>query len=47
MKLDRDKVHRLLDEAILTDDEVAEGEQAWLAYSDPLPAWGVTQQHSH
>lgn len=47
VKLDRDKVHRLLDEAILTDDEVAEGEQAWMAYSDPLPTWGVTQQHSH
>lgn len=47
VKLDREKVHRLLGDAILTDDEVAEGEPAWLAYPDPLPAWGVTQQHSH
>lgn len=47
IKLDRDKVNRLLNDALLTDDEVAEGETAWLGYSDPLPAWGVTQQHSH
>ncbi|MGK2852718.1 MAG: GTP-binding protein [Microbacteriaceae bacterium] len=47
VKLDRDKVHRLLFDAVLTDAEVAEGEQAWLSYPDPLPAWGVTQQHSH
>ena len=47
IKLDRDKVNRLLDDALLTDDEVAAGERAWLHYPDPLPTWGVTQQHSH
>ena len=47
VKLDRAKVSRLLSAAVLTDDEVAEGEQSWLSYPDPLPAWGVTQQHSH
>ncbi|MGW0159791.1 GTP-binding protein [Mycobacterium sp. NPDC003323] len=47
VELDRDKVHRLLSEAVLTDAEMADGEQAWLDYPDPLPAWGVTQQHTH
>ncbi|MGU3502316.1 GTP-binding protein [Mycobacterium sp. C31M] len=47
IKLDRAKVQRLLEDAVLTDDEVAAGEQAWLRYPDPLPAWSVAQQHSH
>ncbi|WKG02899.1 GTP-binding protein [Mycolicibacterium sp. HK-90] len=45
IKLDRDQVHRLLDGALLTDAELAEGEQAWVGYRDPLPAWNVTHTH--
>lgn len=45
IKLDRDKIHRLLDEALLTDAELAEGERAWAGYPDPLPAWNVTHAH--
>lgn len=45
IKLDRGKVHRLLDGALLTDAELAEGEQAWAGYPDPLPAWNVTHAH--
>ncbi|OFB37538.1 cobalamin biosynthesis protein CobW [Mycolicibacterium sp. (ex Dasyatis americana)] len=45
IKLDRDKVHRLLDGALLTDAELAEGEQVWAGYPDPLPAWNVTHAH--
>ncbi len=48
VKLDRDKAASpCWARRILTDDEVAEAESAWLGYPDPLPAWGVTQQHSH
>lgn len=47
VKLDRDKVTRLLTDALLTDAELAEGENTWTGYPDPLPAWVVTHQHSH
>ncbi|MFV8162063.1 GTP-binding protein [Mycobacterium sp. 134] len=45
IKLDRDNIHRLLDGALLTDAELAEGERAWAGYPDPLPAWNVTHAH--
>ncbi|OBF42423.1 cobalamin biosynthesis protein CobW [Mycolicibacterium peregrinum] len=45
IKLDRDMVRRLLDGALLTDAELAEGQQAWVGYPDPLPAWSVTHSH--
>lgn len=45
IKLDRDNVQRLLDGALLTDAELAEGERAWAGYPDPLPAWNVTHSH--
>lgn len=47
VKLDRDKVRRLLEDALLTDAELAEGEQIWTEYADPLPAWGVTHSHAN
>ncbi|MEE6169067.1 MULTISPECIES: GTP-binding protein [unclassified Mycolicibacterium] len=47
VKLDRDKVHRLLSEALLTDAELSAGRDMWLGYADPLPAWGVTHSHAH
>lgn len=47
IKLDRDKVHRLLSQALLTDEEMQADRSTWLSYPDPLPAWGVTQSHAH
>jgi G3E family GTPase len=47
VKLDRDKVHRLLSEALLTDDELSAGQDMWRGYGDPLPEWGVTHSHPH
>lgn len=44
-RIDRDHITRLLDSALLTDQEFAQGEQAWQTYPDPLPAWGVTHSH--
>ncbi len=36
---------RILDPALLTDDELREGPRAWTRYEDPLPAWD--QSHLH
>ncbi|UXA17581.1 GTP-binding protein [Mycobacterium sp. SMC-4] len=47
VKLDRERVQQLFSAALLTDTEMAEGEQAWMAYPDPLPAWGITHSHAH
>ena len=45
VRLDRDRVHRLLESALLTDAEFVAGEEQWLTYTDPLPAW--EEAHSH
>lgn len=47
VKLDRERVQELLTGALLTDMELSAGEDAWLRFDDPLPAWGVTHSHSH
>jgi G3E family GTPase len=47
VRLDKAKLTRLLEAALSTDAELAEGERAWQAYPDPLPAWGVTHSHAH
>lgn len=47
VRLDRESVQRLLIEALLTDEEFAAGQNHWLTFADPLPAWGVTHSHSH
>ncbi len=47
VKLDRDRVQELLTGALLTDMELSAGEEAWVSFDDPLPAWGVTHSHSH
>jgi hypothetical protein len=31
--------------ALLTDSELAEGPQRWVAYTDPLPPWSVAHAH--
>jgi G3E family GTPase len=46
IKLDRDKVRSLLDGALLTDAEFAEGPGAWAEYPDPFPAWGELHEHA-
>lgn len=45
IRLDRDRVRRLLESALLTDAEFAAPQDEWLAFTDPLPAWGVTHSH--
>ena len=47
VKLDRERVQELLTGALLTDMELSAGEDAWVSFDDPLPAWGVTHSHSH
>ncbi|GAS87693.1 GTP-binding protein [Mycolicibacterium brisbanense] len=46
IRIDRDGLQALLRNALLTDDELASGEQAWLRYPDPLPEWSVTHVHA-
>ena len=45
VKLDPAAPSRILDPALLTDDELREGPRAWTRYEDPLPAWD--QGHLH
>lgn len=45
IRIDREGVDRMLRRALLTDAELAEGEQAWQRYPDPLPAWNITHAH--
>jgi len=37
--LDRERISASLDTCLLTDEELAEGEDAWSHYPDPFPAW--------
>ncbi|MFB8282446.1 GTP-binding protein [Nocardia colli] len=46
IKLDRDKVRALLDDALLTDAEFAAGPVEWAGYPDPFPAWGELHEHA-
>ncbi|WP_063049579.1 GTP-binding protein [Nocardia arthritidis] len=46
IKLDCDKVRSLLNGALLTDAEFAEGPGAWAEYPDPFPAWGELHEHA-
>lgn len=39
LDLSAPKLAHVLDHAALTDDELAAGPSAWLAFDDPLPAW--------
>ena len=45
VRIDHNEIARLLSAAVLTDAEMAQGEDAWISYPDPLPAWGVTHSH--
>lgn len=33
-----------LDECLLTDDEIAQGEAAWQDYYDPFPEWRFAER---
>ena len=35
--MDKEQIITALDKCLLTDDEIAEGDQAWLTYPDPFP----------
>ncbi|MFN3950178.1 GTP-binding protein [Microbacterium sp.] len=37
------RLAHILDQAVLTDDELAAGPSAWISYDDPLPAWPAVQ----
>ncbi|CAG9220221.1 Putative metal chaperone YciC [Paraburkholderia tropica] len=39
MEMDEAGLRARLDACLLSDAEMAEGPQAWIAYSDPFPAW--------
>ena len=39
--LDEDRIRKLLDDALLTDDEFQAGPRAWTELPDPLPSWQV------
>ena len=44
--LRRTRVLELMEAALLTDAECAEGPSRWIEYTDPLPAWSVVHSHS-
>ena len=39
--LDEDRIRKLLDDALLTDDEFQAGPRAWTELPDRLPSWQV------
>ena len=43
VRLDRDRVDRLLESALLTDAELVARKSGY--HPDPLPSWGVTHSH--
>jgi G3E family GTPase len=45
VRLDRNRVLGLMESALLTDAELAEGQQRWVDYPDPLPPWDVVHTH--
>lgn len=45
--LDKREPVRLLESALLTDDEMLAGPEAWVGYPDPLPRWNIPAQHHH
>jgi G3E family GTPase len=45
VNLDHDRVLGLMEAALLTDTELAEGPRRWVGYPDPLPSWSVVHAH--
>ncbi len=46
VKLDHDHVLALMEAALLTNTELAEGPQRWIEYQDPLPPWDLVHTHA-
>jgi len=40
VKMNQDKLVKMLDSCLLTDDEMKLGKQAWKKFQDPFPVWG-------
>lgn len=45
VNLDHSRVLDLMQAALLTDTELAQGPQRWVGYPDPLPPWDVVHAH--
>ncbi len=45
IRLDPGGPRRILEPALLTDDELASGPTAWVRFDDPLPAWDAVHRH--
>lgn len=45
VKLNHERILGLMEAALLTDTEWAEGPRGWVAYADPLPPWSVAHAH--
>ncbi len=45
VRLDHDRVLNLMESALLTDAEMAQGAQRWVGYTDPLPRWTLVHAH--
>ncbi|MFC9355639.1 GTP-binding protein [Rhodococcus sp. NPDC057014] len=45
VRLDPDGPRRILDPALLTDEELRSGPAEWVRFDDPLPAWEPVHQH--
>jgi hypothetical protein len=44
--LDEDRIRKLLDDVLLTDDEFQAGPRVWIELPDPLPSWQVSNAAS-
>ena len=42
--MDRQRIESILDDALVTDDEMAAGPSAWLQFADSLPDWELQPQ---
>ena len=45
VKLDHERILGLMETALLTDTELAEGPRSWVDYADPLPPWSFVHAH--
>jgi hypothetical protein len=42
--MDKEAIINKLESALLTEDELALGEKAWLEFKDPFPVWGEMEE---
>ena len=42
--IDKDGIQKRLDECLLTDEEMAQGPEAWAAYPDPIHPWELVEK---